>query len=136
MNRIILSTAAALLAVSALAACDTASSSTPESPSVSQGYGSKDASADVVLGPPTQDGVFGGPSVPVTVTNNSSKPSDYSITVAAEVGGVRVDTDNMIFVTNLAPGATAEEKADMWTDDRVTTAATFTVIEVSRTANR
>jgi len=141
MKKAMIGTLAAGLLVIGLAACGVPEATgTPTGGStggtVSQGFGSKDASADVTLGVATDDGSgFMAISVPVIVTNHSDGPSNYIIEVAASVGGVRVDTDPLVSVNNLAPGATAEEQAKMWTDDRVTADSVFEVISVTRLAS-
>jgi len=76
---------------------------------VSQGAASHDASADVTnptLGPPD---ALGFRSVTVTVTNNSSKRSNYVIDVSVESpdGKTQYDTTT-VFVNNLEPGQTAQ----------------------------
>lgn len=101
---------------------------------VGQGFGSKDASKDVALTGVVVEDDFMGPKVQVQVTNNSEEPSDYWITVAAVVDGVRVD-DTWVSIDHLAPGASAQDDASLWTDDRVTSGATFQIVEVERTAS-
>ena len=78
---------------------------------VSQGLGSQDASADV--GPVTLSApdAIGAVYATATVTNNSSKRSDYVIDIAVTSadGATQIGT-TIILVTNLEPGQRTEGK--------------------------
>jgi hypothetical protein len=82
---------------------------TNQSPGASKGIGSQDASGDVKLGSYTTDAIKVG-HVGVTVTNHSSKRSDYMITVALESadGHTQYDTAD-VYVQNLEPGQTSSQ---------------------------
>lgn len=102
--------------------------------SIARGVASKDASADV--GQPTiEDAGYGFYNVAVDVTNNSSKRSDYFITVAVESpdGTTRYDSTT-IPVMGLEPGQTTSEKMPLLADT-LPADATAVVKEVQRTAS-
>ena len=61
-----------------------ANSSNQNSNGVSRGVGAQDASGDVTLGSWNYDALVGVVKAPVTVTNHSTKRSDYDITLALE----------------------------------------------------
>jgi len=102
--------------------------------SVSSGLGSADASADVTavtLLPPDAIGVS---YVEVTIVNNSSKASDYFVTLTADSadGTTRYD-ETIVSVMGLEPGQTTIEKGIFTADIPVD--AVVTVKEVQRTAS-
>lgn len=82
------------------------------STSVGRGFGSKDASGDVKLGKPTTNGYW--VVIPVTVTNHSSKRSDYFIDVSLESadGKTQYDTGSA-FARRVEPGQSAREEVLM-----------------------
>lgn len=82
---------------------------TNQSPGVSHGIGSQNASGDVKLGSYTTDAAQFG-HTGVTITNHSSKRSDYMITVALESadGHTQYDTAD-VYVQNLEPGQTTSQ---------------------------
>lgn len=100
---------------------------------ISSGLGSKDASSDVTnldCGAPDAIGV----TYPkVTVTNNSSKSSNYVITIVAESadGSTKYD-ETSAFISNLGPGQTMTEQG-MFTNE-LPSGAICKVTEVERTA--
>jgi len=77
--------------------------------SVDKGAGSKDASADVTIGALDTSNQFAA-SVPVTITNHSSKRSSYFIELALESadGKTQLDTTPII-VNDLNPGQTSPQ---------------------------
>jgi hypothetical protein len=103
---------------------------------VSKGLGTADASGDVSAPSIVRDGegefqlVYGQ----VTVTNNSSKRSDYFVTVVAvsSDGSVRHD-ETMVSVMGLEPGQTSTEKG-LFSKD-IPADAVLKVNEVQRTAS-
>jgi hypothetical protein len=103
---------------------------------VSKGLGTTDASADVSA--PTivreGEGDFVIAYGQVAVTNNSSKRSDYFVTVVAESpdGSVRHD-ETMVSVMGLEPNQTSTEKG-IFTKD-IPADAVLKVQEVQRTAS-
>lgn len=101
---------------------------------ISQGAGSQDASSDVAdlaLGP---EDSLGFRSVTLTVTNNSSKRSNYLIDVSIESpdGSTQYDT-TIVFVNNLEPGQTTDSDAFPVTKE-VPEDAVAVIKKVSRTA--
>jgi hypothetical protein len=129
-----------ILVVAAVASAGGGGSSTDTSAStggdsgISSGLGSQDASADVQsldCGAPDAIGV----TYPkVTVKNNSSKASDYMITVVAESadGGTKYD-ETSVFITALQPGQSMTEEG-MFTNE-LPSGAICKVTEVQRTAS-
>jgi ABC-type glycerol-3-phosphate transport system substrate-binding protein len=127
-------TGAALLTITACSAAtsDTSTTTPDTQSSISTGLGTKDATADVKLGKSTEE--YGFTTLPVKITNNSEKASDYYIEVVAESkdGSERIDFSN-VFVSGLKPGQKATEEA-MFTED-IPASAVFVVTEVQRTAS-
>lgn len=120
------------------AADNSGPSSTPN-PGVSKGIASKDASADVKLGHLKAKKILGQVSyyyAPVTVTNHSSKRSDYVITVALESanGKKQIDTADVL-IQNLEPGQSKSDEGDFLTTDKVPTGAKLVLQEVERTSS-
>src|SRR5690606_27163912 len=103
---------------------------------VSKGLGTADASADVAAPTIVRDGEGGFELVygQVGAENNSSKRSDYFVTVVAESpdGSVRHD-ETMVSVMGLEPGQTSVEKG-IFTKD-IPADAVLKVLEVQRTAS-
>jgi len=102
--------------------------------SVSKGIGAKDASGDVKIGKLTIDPDLKWGSVPITITNSSSKRSNYVITVVAESadGKTRFD-EALVLVNDLEPGQKSVEKAQ-FTKDGIPATAKVVLKEVQRTA--
>jgi len=109
------------------------SNSGASSDTIGKGLGSSDASGDIVdieCGAPDAIGM----TYPkVTVKNNSSKPSDYLITVVAESadGATRYDS-TPVFITALGPDQTMTEEG-IFTNE-LPAGAVCKVTEVQRTA--
>jgi hypothetical protein len=101
---------------------------------IGTGLGSKDATADInSLECGTPDAI--GMTYPsVSVTNNSSKASDYFITIVAESadGATKYD-DTIVMITGLAPGQTMSEEG-MFTNE-LPEGAVCKITEVQRTAS-
>jgi hypothetical protein len=122
-----------------LTACDSASSSTStdqtadkdSSDDVNQGFGSKDATADVKLGAIGETS-YGSPSVKLTVTNNSEKRSNYSIEVVLERGNEQLD-EGSAYIQNLDPGQVKNEEIVFFSADDVSSAK-VRIVTVDRTA--
>ena len=131
---------AALVLVLMVAVVATAASGEEDKASsdggVSKGLGTSDASKDVSAPTIVREGeaplelVYGQ----VEVTNNSSKRSDYFVTVVAESpdGSVRHD-ETMVAVSGLEPGQSSTEKG-MFSKD-IPGDAVLKVLEVQRTAS-
>lgn len=101
---------AALFGIGGLAAScgDTGDPPAKKQPGVSREFGSKDASADVKTGDMTSP--YGTIEIPVTITNHTSKTSDYHISATVyDANNVQVDTAET-FVQNVAPGGKAHDK--------------------------
>ncbi len=101
---------------------------------IGTGLGSKDAAADInSLECGTPDAI--GMTYPsVSVTNNSSKASDYFITIVAESadGATKYD-DAIVMITGLAPGQTMTEEG-IFTNE-LPVGAVCKITEVQRTAS-
>lgn len=113
--------------------------STTPNPGISKGIASKDASADVKIGRLKAKKILGQVSyyyAPVTVTNHSSKRSDYVITVALESadGKMQIDTADML-IQNLEPGQSKSDEGDFLTTDKVPAGAKLVLQEVERTSS-
>lgn len=104
-------TGSALFGIGGMAAaCNSTPSDAPakKSPGVSREMGSKDASNDVKGGELTTP--YGTVEIPVTITNHSSKPSDYHVTATVyDANDTQVDTAET-FVQHVAPGGKAHDK--------------------------
>lgn len=120
-----------LIASSEESGGDKASSSGSES---GGGGGSSDESGDVVISTCTTDDL-GQLSATLTVTNNSSKASDYFIEVVFESadGSTQLDS-TFASVTNLAPGQKTESEAISF-EDAPSGSFTCRVVDVMRTAS-
>jgi hypothetical protein len=122
------------ITIGALSGVDTDSSlteATNES-GISQGVGSKDASADVKLVRFSGPDVLGLMTVHIEVTNNSSERSDYYIEMAlVDKAGNNVGMTNAV-ADNIEPGQKAKAEAQFSTSDG---ADEVKVTEVSRTAS-
>lgn len=114
--------------------------STTPNPGISKGIASKDASADVKIGRLKAKKILGQVSyyyAPVTVTNHSSKRSDYIITVALEStdGKQQIDTATVL-IQKLESGQSKADTADFLTTDKLPKGGGKLVLqEVERTAS-
>ena len=100
---------------------------------IDQGFGSQDASGDVRCRGYDLDNMFMDGEVEITVTNNSSKASNYSIEVSAESssGSTRYDTASF-WISRLGPGQRTTETSMVFdTPDFFS----CKVLKVSRTAS-
>jgi hypothetical protein len=113
----------------------TNSSNPPGVAGVDKGIGSADASADVTGATLGQPDAIGFRSVTMTVTNNSSKRSNYLIDLSIESpdGATQYDT-TFASVQNLEPGQTTTADALSTTKD-VPANAVVTIKTVSRLAS-
>jgi hypothetical protein len=83
---------------------------------VSQGLGANDATGDVVIGKLVTQADTDISEAPVTITNHSSKRSDYFVTVALESSNRKTQIDTSpVFVQNLEPGQSSVQTADFIT---------------------
>ena len=114
---------------------NTPTTAAPASTTVGTGFGSQDATDDLVALDCGERDELGWIWPSVTVKNNSSKSSDYWVTVVAESsdGSTRYD-DTMIFITALGPGQTMTEDGLPFMDD-IPAGAKCRVSEFQRTAS-
>ena len=102
---------------------------------ISQGFGSQDATKDLVAIDCGEEDILGFRYPSVTVKNNSSKPSSYWITIVVESmdGTVRYD-DSFVIINSLGPGQTTTEEGLPFTTD-LPSGSRCKITEVSRTAS-
>lgn len=101
---------------------------------VDKGAGSKDASADVTIGALDTSNQFAA-SVPVTITNHSSKRSSYFIELALESadGKTQLDTTPII-VNDLNPGQTSPQTGTFFATAKPPAGAKVVLKSVQRLA--
>ena len=100
---------------------------------ISTGLGSKDATGDVVSVKCTPS-EYGMTDVVVRLTNNSSKPSDYFVTVVAEsADGAEQFDDTMVSAMGLKPGQSTNAESGFLKE--IPAGAVCKVTEVQRTAS-
>jgi hypothetical protein len=108
---------------------------TPTENTIDPGIGSQDATADLVSLDCGKVDAIGFRYPAVTVKNNSSKPSNYWITIVAESadGSQRYD-DTIVLINSLGPGQTMTEDGLPFTND-IPSGAICKVSEFQRTAS-
>jgi Protein of unknown function (DUF2510) len=78
-------------------------------------------------------GSYGTASMPLLITNSSSKPSDYSVDVSFfDSDGVKIG-DGLAYIQNVAPGAKAKDEAGGFIADK-SRIASCKIVSVDRTA--
>jgi hypothetical protein len=140
MRKLIVAGMAAAAAVS-LAACKTTSNTTSSSNSSSGSSSSSSTNlgplahaADIHIDACTVDATLQAPVAHLTVTNNSSKPSDYSIAIAFEdPAGNQLDTGNA-FVQALQPHQSTKTDASSLKQGVNTTGMTCKLVQADRTS--
>ena len=115
-------------------AATTAAAGTAKTPATKAGFGDVAITACAL-----SDNEFLGPEATVKVTNNSSKPSNYSIQIAfvSKDGATQYDT-SAVLVSGLAPGQSTVDKAtSLKRDVRTQAAGGFNckVLDVTRFAS-
>jgi len=99
----------------------------------SQGLASRTAAGDVELGPIRIDAKLGTPSAEVTITNHSSKRSNYVVDLSIVSAGGKTQLDAaMVSTQGLAPGKSTKIPAKFKTTQKLPTGATLTVVGVAR----
>lgn len=116
------------------AAPGTAAPGTAKTPATKAGFGDVTITACAL-----SDNEFLGPEATVKVTNNSSKPSNYSVQIAfvSKDGATQYDTGG-ILVSGLAPGqSTVDKAASLKSEVRTQAAGGFNckVLDVTRFAS-
>lgn len=133
-KRIAVAVLATGLATAGAGACEVEDSATTDKKDngVAEGIGSKDAAKDVKLGELSTP--YDTAEVPVTITNHSSKPSDYWVEAKLlDSAGVQVGTAST-YVQRVAPKGTAtSELTSLDADSGTATDAKLTVVD--RTAS-
>jgi len=127
-----------IISIASNAGKNSSGSTTPSgtaTPGVSHGLGSKDASADVALGGVTVDPVLKMPSLKVTVTNHSSKRSNYIIELSLETadGTRQIDTAT-VAVNNLEPGQSTVQTGQFTTAETLHNGSHVVVKSIDRLA--
>jgi hypothetical protein len=93
-----------------------AEGSTSASAGVSEGLGANNATGDVAIGKLATQADTDISEASVTITNHSSKRSDYFVTVALESSNRKTQIDTSpVFVQNLEPGQSSVQTADFIT---------------------
>ena len=104
-------------------------------PGVSKGLGSADASGDVKIGKPDASNGF-SIDVPITVTNHSSKRSDYFVDLALVSADGKTQYDTTIAtIQNLDPGQTSTDTASFLKVSKVPLGAKIVIKSIQRTAS-
>ena len=113
----------------------TVARTTAPEPTVSQGFGSQDASADMVDIDCGEVDILGFRYPAVTVKNNSSKTSSYWITIVVESKDrtVRYD-ETFVIINSLDPGQITTEEGLPFTEE-FPPGSQCRITEVSRTAS-
>jgi hypothetical protein len=100
-----------------------------------QGFGTKAASGDVKLSAIRIDGKLGTPSAAVTITNHSSKLSNYVVDVSITSADGKTQLDAaMVSAERLAPGQTTKKAASFKTTQKLPKGAKLTVVGIVRLA--
>jgi hypothetical protein len=123
-----------VILVAALASTDVDDDKNPDG--VDRGFGTQDAAADVTNMIITEADTLGFRQVQITVTNNSSKRSNYYIELSIESpdGATKYD-DAIASVSNLDPGQSTTGAAIGFVSDSVPSDAVVKLKTVSRTAS-
>ncbi|MFJ9178648.1 FxLYD domain-containing protein [Streptomyces sp. NPDC102360] len=107
------------------------SDDSPRTTSTNKNNAPKD---DIKIGEPTSDG-YGSLKAPVTITNHTSKTSDYDIEVEfLDADGNRIETGYAL-ETSVAPDQKVSTNADGFTDDAPSGTMTVKVLSVDRYAS-
>jgi hypothetical protein len=109
------------------------SAKTRPASAASRGATAKDASKDVKLSPIRVDKKLGTPSAEVTLTNNTTKRSNYivDLRITAPGGGTELDAA-MVSAQGVPPGKTIKRTARFKTTQKLPKGATLTVVGVAR----
>jgi hypothetical protein len=99
----------------------------------SRSVGAKDASRDVKLSAIRVDAKLGTPWAEVTLTNNTTKRSNYivDLRITAPGGGTELDAA-MVSAPGLAPGRTIKRTAQFKTTQKLPKGAKLTIVGVAR----
>jgi hypothetical protein len=127
------STQKATGAPSASAGVNSTAAKTRPAPSGPAGVDSKAAWGDIKLGAIRIDAKHGTPSAEVTITNHSSKRSNYivDLSIMSAGGKTRLDAA-MVSAQGLASGQTTTRTVHFMTTQKLATGATLTLVGVAR----
>jgi len=100
---------------------------------VSQALGANNATGDVKLGAVKVDSKLGTPSAVVTITNHSSKRSNYivDLSITSPDGKTAIDAA-MVSAQGVDPGQTTTRAAHFKTTLRLPAGAKLTIVGVAR----
>lgn len=99
----------------------------------SPGVDSKAAFGDVKLGAIRVDAKLGTPSANVTITNHSSKRSNYIVDLSITDGASKISVDAaMVSAPGLAPGQSVTRVAHFKTTQKLPTGASLKVVGIAR----
>lgn len=104
-------------------------------PAASPDVGTREALGDVKLGALSVDAKSGSPTATVTITNNSSKRSNYVIdlTITTADGNNTLDA-TIVSAEALEPGKTAKKAAQFRTTQKLPKDAKLTIMGIARLA--
>jgi uncharacterized protein YceK len=109
-----------------------AKKTTPAS-KASQESGSPAAVGDVKLGAIRVDAKLGTPSASVTITNHSSKLSNYIVDLSITLANGKTQLDTaMVSAPRVSPGQTVKRAAQFRTTQKLPTGAKLTIVGVAR----
>ena len=103
--------------------------------SPSPGVDSKEAWGDVKLGAITLDAKSGSPTADVTITNNSSKRSNYivDLSITSADGETTLDS-TIVSAEGVDPGKSAKKAAQFGTTEKLPKNAKLAIVGVARLA--
>jgi hypothetical protein len=120
-------------APSASPGVDSKAAKTLPAPSAPAGVDSNAAWGDIKLGAIRIDAKHGTTSAEVTITNHSSKRSNYIVDLGIMSAGGKTRLDAaMVSAPGLAPGQTTMRTAHFMTIQKLATGATLTLVGVAR----
>jgi hypothetical protein len=132
-NRTLTSTQKATGAPNASPGGNSKAAKTLPAPSAPAGVDSKAAWGDIKLGAIRIDAKLGTPSAEVTITNHSSKRSNYIIDLSIKSTDGKTQFDAaMVSAQDLAPGQTTTRTAHFSIKQQLPTGATLTLVGVAR----
>ena len=112
---------------------DKPATSPSPAPSMSPDLGTKEASGDVTLGAILVDPKLGALSAEVTITNHSSKRSNYIVDLSiTDADGKTTLGASMVSAPGVKPGQTAKRTAQFGTTQKLPADATITIVGVAR----
>ena len=132
-NGTLTSTPKATAAPNASLGANSKAANTAPTPGASPGVDSKAAWGDVKLGAVRVDGKLGTPLADVTLTNHSSKASNYIVDLSIKSADGKTQFDAaMVSAQDLAPGQMTKKTAHFSIKQALPSGATLTLVGVAR----